>query len=104
MFLLGKELAPLVGPHNPFCVFDHGGPVKPLSKGFSYQSIWRCMAATSPRVNVSQEFYPIFYGYASLQDSTRAFMMYFVIPHNVRFGSLTYPIGFILIDEEDTVS
>jgi hypothetical protein len=62
------------------------------------------MAATSPRVNVSQEFYPIFCGYASLQDSTRAFMMYFFIPHNVRFGSLTYPIGFILIDEADVVS
>ena len=48
MFLLGKELALLIGSHDSFCVFDRSGPVKPLSKGFTYQSIWRCMVATSP--------------------------------------------------------
>ena len=39
MFLLGKELALLIGSHDPFCVFDRSGLVKPLSKGFTHQGV-----------------------------------------------------------------
>jgi hypothetical protein len=54
-------------------------------------------------VYILQEFYPVFCGYASLQDSACAFMMDFIIPHNIGFGSLMNSISFIPIDREDTV-
>ena len=62
------------------------------------------MVATSPRVYILQELYPIFRGYAPLQDTSHAFMMDFVIPHNIGFGSLTYSIGLVPVNREDAVS
>jgi len=61
------------------------------------------MVATSPRVYILQEFYPVIRGYALLQDSARAFMMDLVIPHNIGFSSLTYSMGVIPVDREDTM-
>jgi hypothetical protein len=103
VLFLGKELSSLACTHNPFCIFDCSGPVNPLSKGFTYPSIWRCVVATSPRVDILQEFYPIIHGYASLHDSARAFVMDFIIPHDIGFGSPTYSISFIVVDGEDVV-
>jgi hypothetical protein len=62
------------------------------------------MVATSPRVDVLQELYPVFRGYAPLQDSAHASMMGFIIPYYVGFSSLTYLISFVPIDREDAVS
>jgi hypothetical protein len=104
VFFLGKVLTSLASPHDVSCVINYGGPVKPLSKGFTHQGVWRCMMATSPRVYILQEFYPIFHGYAVLQDFAHAFMIDFVIPHNVGFNSSMYSIGFIPVDREDVVS
>ena len=51
-----------------------------------------------------QESFPVFHGYTLLQDSARAFLMDFIIPHNVGFSSFTYTIGLIPIDREDAMS
>jgi hypothetical protein len=48
MFLLSKELTFLASSHNMLCVFNRSRPVKPLSKDFTHQSVWRCIVATSP--------------------------------------------------------
>ena len=104
VFLLSKVLTSFASPHDVLCVFDHGGPVKPLSKSFTHQSVWCYMVATSPRVYILQELYSIFRGYAPLQDSAHAFMMDLIIPHNVGFSSSTYSIDLVPIDREDAVS
>ena len=104
VFLLGKILTSLASPHNVLCILNHDGPVKPISKGFTHQGVRCCNVPTSPQVYILQELYPIFRGYAPLQDSARAFMMDFVIPHNVGFGSSTYSIGFVPVDREDAMS
>jgi hypothetical protein len=104
VFLLGKILTSLASPHNMLCVLNRGGPIKSLSKGFTHQGVWCCMVATSTRVYILQEFYPILCGYAPLQDFARAFMIDFVIPHNVGFISSSYSIGFIPVDREDAMS
>ena len=59
------------------------------------------MMAARSRVDVLQEFYPILNGDASLQDSSHALMLDFVIPHDIRFGFSMYLIGFIPADGED---
>jgi hypothetical protein len=104
VFLLSKVLTSFASPHDVLCVFDRGRPIKPLSKSFTHESIWCCMVATSPRVYILQELYPVFRGYALLQDTAHAFMMDFIIPHNVGFGSLMYLIGLIPVNREDVVS
>ena len=104
VFLLGKVLTSLIGPHDMLCILNHGRPIKPLSKVLTHQGVWRCMVATSPRVYILQESFPVFCGYAPLQNSTHAFMMDFIIPHNVEFSSSTYSIGLIPVDREDAVS
>ena len=104
LFLPSKVLTSFTSPLDMLCVFDYSGPIKPLSKSFTHQSVWCYMVATSPQVYILQELYPIFRGYAPLQDSAHAFMMDFVIPHNVGFSSSTYLIGFIPVDREDAVS
>jgi hypothetical protein len=101
---LGKVLASLTSPHNVLCVLNHGGPIEPLLKGLTHQGFWCYMVATSPRVYILQESFPVFYGYVTLQDSARAFMMNLVIPHNVGFSSLAYSIGLIPVDREDAMS
>jgi hypothetical protein len=86
------------------CVLNCDRPIKPLLKGLTHQGVWRGMVATSPRVYILQESFPIFHGYTPLQDSACAFMMDLVIPHNVGFSSSTYSIGLILVDREDAMS
>jgi hypothetical protein len=104
VLLFGKELASLTSSHNVLRIFNRGRPVKPLSKGLTHQSIWRCMVVASPRVDILQEVYPVFHGYAPLQDFACASMMDFIISHNVGFSSLMYSIGFVPINREDAVS
>ena len=104
MFLLGKVVTTLIGPHDMLCILNRGRPIKPLSKGLTHQGIWHYMVATSPRVYILQESFPVFRGYAPLQDSARAFMMDLVIPHNVGFSSSTYSFGIIPVYKEDVVS
>ena len=104
VFLLVEVLTSLTSPHDVLYVLNYGRPIKPLSKGFTHQGVWRCMVATSPRVYILQELYLVFRGYAPLQDTAHAFMMDFIIPHNVGFGSSTYSIGFVPVNREDALS
>jgi hypothetical protein len=104
VLLFGKELASLTSSHNVLRVFNRGRLVKPLSKGITHQSIWRCMVVASPQVDILQEVYPVFCGYAPLQDSARASVMDFIISHNIGFSSPMYSIGFIPINREDAMS
>jgi hypothetical protein len=104
VFLLGKVLTSLTSPHDVLCVLNCGRPIKPLLKGLTHHGVWCYMVATSPQVYILQESFPVFRGYAPLQDFARAFMMDLIIPHNIGFNSLTYSISLVPVDREDVVS
>jgi len=72
MCLLGVELAPMARAHELDGVSYGRWPVEALLESVPYDGPRSSMVATSPQVQILEEFSGFLYGDATLQDPCRA--------------------------------
>ena len=97
MALIGKELASDTMLDQVPCICSGHRPKETYTKGFTYKGSSRDVVTAETSMDFSQELTSLFFGDASLEHSSRTFLVEFSLMDFVGLGASHNTTCFILV-------